>query len=117
MQRFTTRLALAALVALALSTPRLAAAGGYTITDLGTRPGYVNSWTWQQSINNDGVVAAYANNTNPADPNAFVGDISFLWKNGTITPLARTVRRDRYRRLLPQQQWAGGRQVDTHGRV
>ena len=87
MQRFTTRLALAALVALALSTPRLAAAGGYTITDLGTRPGYVNSWTWQQSINNDGVVAAYANNANPPDPNAFAGDISFLWKNGTITPL------------------------------
>jgi hypothetical protein len=36
MQRFTTHLALAALVALALSTLRLAAAAGYTITDLGT---------------------------------------------------------------------------------
>jgi probable HAF family extracellular repeat protein len=85
MQRFTTRLALAALVAVALSSPRLAAAGGYTITDLGTLPGSASTWDWQQSINNDGVVAAYANNT--ADPNAFAGDSSFLWKNGKITHL------------------------------
>jgi hypothetical protein len=77
MQRFTTRLALAALVALALSTTRLAAAGAYTITDLGTLPGKANSFDWQQSINNDGVVAAYSSSSNPADPNAFADDSSF----------------------------------------
>jgi probable HAF family extracellular repeat protein len=46
---------------------------------------HVNTWDWQQSINNDGVVAAYANNT--ANRNVFAGDTSFLWKNGKITPL------------------------------
>src|SRR5689334_6608047 len=85
MQRVTTRLALATLVALALFASYPAAADGYTITDLGTLPGYANSWVWQQTINNDGTVVAYANNI--ADPNAFFGDSPFLWKNGQITPL------------------------------
>jgi probable HAF family extracellular repeat protein len=94
MQRFTTRFALAALVAFVLSTsiPRLAAAGGdrgYTVTDLGTLPGKANSFDWQQSINEGGLIAAYANNSNPADPNAFDGDSSFLCKDGTKTLLAR----------------------------
>jgi probable HAF family extracellular repeat protein len=75
--------------ALALSTPWPAAAGeGYTVTDLGALPGKLNSAVWQQTINNAGVVVAYAN----ADPlslfnNGFIGDSPFLWQKGTITPL------------------------------
>jgi hypothetical protein len=59
-QRFTTRLALAALVALALSTPRIAAAGGYTITEVPILPNTANSFCWQQSINNGGLLVCYA---------------------------------------------------------
>src|SRR5205814_5598856 len=77
--------ALAVLAGLALVGPRPAAADGYTITDLGVLPGKANSWVWQQTINNAGVIAAYANNI--PDPNAFFTDDSYLWQNGTITPL------------------------------
>src|SRR5437870_1084647 len=88
MQRFTVRLALAALAALALSTARPAAADNYTITDLGALLGKPNSAAWQQTINNAGVIAAYAN-ASAADLffNGFIGDSPFLWKNGTIAPL------------------------------
>lgn len=60
-------------------------ADGYAVTDLGTLPGKANSWVWQQTINNGGVVAAYANDV--ANPNAFVGDVPFLWSKGKITVL------------------------------
>jgi probable HAF family extracellular repeat protein len=78
-----------ALLLAALAAPRpAAAAAGYTITDLGALPGKPFSGEWQQTINNAGVVAAYAS----ADPmslffNGFVGDSPFLWQKGTITPL------------------------------
>ncbi len=85
MRRFTTRLVPAALAALALSLSRPAAADGYAITDLGTLPGKDNSFVWQQSVNDRGEVAVYANNV--PDPNAFFSDETFLWSNGTITPL------------------------------
>jgi probable HAF family extracellular repeat protein len=92
MLRFTLRLApVVALATLALATSRPAAAENYVITDLGTLPGYLYNWTWQQTINNRGEIAAYANNGdqpgNILDPNAFAGDASYLWKNGAITPL------------------------------
>jgi probable HAF family extracellular repeat protein len=70
----------------AQSLSSLAAARGYAITDLGAPPGYANSWCWQQAINNSGLLAFYANNSDQ-DPNAFVGDVAFLWKNGQSTPL------------------------------
>jgi probable HAF family extracellular repeat protein len=67
-----------------------AADDGYTVTDLGALPdkGKPYSTTWQQCINNAGVVAAYAN----ADPmslffNGFIGDSPFISNNGTITLL------------------------------
>ncbi len=50
----------------------------YTITDLGTLPGYRDSYVWEQTLNNQGHVVAYANNA--ANPNAFVGDAAFFWK-------------------------------------
>jgi probable HAF family extracellular repeat protein len=92
MLRFALRLAPVALAALALLTSSPAVADNYTITDLGTlSSSYLYNWTWQQTINNQGVVAAYANNGdqpgNIPDPNAFDGDASYLWKDGTITPL------------------------------
>jgi probable HAF family extracellular repeat protein len=88
MQRFTTRLALAALAALALSTSRPAAADGYTVTDLGSLPDKPYTSIWQQTINNDGIIAAYANvSADDIANTTFFGDSSFLWKQGTITPL------------------------------
>ena len=46
------------------------------------------SGEWQQTINNAGVVAAYANsNADDLFYDSFVGDSPFLWYNGTITPL------------------------------
>jgi len=85
MHRVPLCLALACHLALALIASRPAAADSYTVTDLGLLPGTANSWVWQQTINNDGVVAVYANSI--ADPNAFTGDSSYLWQNGQITPL------------------------------
>jgi probable HAF family extracellular repeat protein len=84
--RFRSRHVLIAL--LALLAPRLAAADPvqYTITDLGTLPGKANSWVWIGIINNSGVVAAYAND-NPPNPNAFAGDVAYLWNKGRITIL------------------------------
>ena len=75
-------LAAAATAALALFTaPQLAnAQNRYKITDLGTVPGTAYSWTWQQVINEQGVVAAYSNNI--LNPNAFATDVSFLWYDG-----------------------------------
>jgi len=75
--------------ALALAAPRPAAPGdGYTVTDLGALPGKPYSGEWQQTINNAGVVAAYANSS--ADDlfyDAFVGDSPYIWNKGAITPL------------------------------
>jgi probable HAF family extracellular repeat protein len=88
MQRFTTRLALAALAVLALTVSRLAIADTYTVTDLGALPDQPYTSIWQQTINNDGMIAAYANANADDIANAtFFGDSSFLWKKGTITPL------------------------------
>jgi probable HAF family extracellular repeat protein len=88
MPRVTTCLALAALVAIALSTSRPAAADRYTVTDLGALPGMPYTSAWQQTINNDGVIAGYANSSADDLANTtFFGDSSFVWKNGTITPL------------------------------
>jgi len=78
-------LATASIAAISLATARPAAADGYTIIDLGTIPGYSDYYEWQQSINNLGHVAVYANNGN--SPNAFAGDISFLWESPTQTLL------------------------------
>jgi probable HAF family extracellular repeat protein len=50
----------------------------YTITDLGTLPGHGDSYVWEQTVNNRGHVACYANDS--ASPNAYAGDASFLWK-------------------------------------
>jgi probable HAF family extracellular repeat protein len=74
-------------VALALTAARPAAAADtYTITDLGTVPGYSDYYEWQQAINNLGHIAAYANNSD--NPNAFEGDISGLWEGpGKVLPL------------------------------
>ncbi len=88
MRRFTTRLALAALAALALSSSRLAAADGYTVTDLGALPGMPFSSIWQQTLNQNGEVTAYANSSADDIANGtFFGDAGFVWKNGVITPL------------------------------
>lgn len=88
MQRYITRLALAALAALALAMTRPAAADGYTVTDLGALPGKPYSSTWQQAINNNGEIAAYANSSVSDLVNeTYFGDASFLWKNGVIAPL------------------------------
>ncbi|HLK60517.1 MAG TPA: hypothetical protein VKU00_28405 [Chthonomonadaceae bacterium] len=75
----------AVLTVLALAASRPAAADSYTITELGALPGYTYDWTWQQTINNYGLVAAYANNT--LDPNAFFGDASYLAIGNYISPL------------------------------
>src|SRR5438067_8628029 len=88
MQRFAVRLALAALAALALIAARPAAADGYTITDLGTLPGLPYTSVWQQTINNGGLIAGYANaSADDLANTTFFGDFGFLWKNGTLTPL------------------------------
>src|SRR5258708_975663 len=88
MQRFTIRCALAALAALALIASRPAAADGYTITDLGALTGKPYTSAWQQTINNSGVIAAYANSSQDDLANeTFFGDAAFLWKDGAITPL------------------------------
>jgi uncharacterized membrane protein len=60
-----------------------AAQSKYTVTDLGTLPGYTadNYFEWQSTINLRGHVAAYANDSNPANPNAFSDDVAFLWKS------------------------------------
>jgi len=82
--------ALAALAALTLTAARPAAAQcRYTITDLGTLPGYAadNYFEWQSSINNLGHVAAYANNVEPANPNGFSGDVSFIWNSSNSKTL------------------------------
>jgi probable HAF family extracellular repeat protein len=75
--------------ALALSTPRPAAADdGYTVTDLGALPGKPYSAPWQQTINNAGVVVAYANaSALNLFNNVLDGDSAYLWQKGTITPL------------------------------
>ncbi len=68
---------LAGLLAVAVSLPA-AERSRYKVTDLGTLPGLADSYVWQDSLNNQGHTTAYANNA--ANPNAFVGDVSFLWK-------------------------------------
>jgi probable HAF family extracellular repeat protein len=87
-QSILLSLAAAMLMAVALSASRSAAADRYTVTDLGALPGQPFSSMWQQTINSEGVIAAYAN----SDPfsiffNDFVGDSPYLWKDGRITPL------------------------------
>src|SRR5262249_10566021 len=79
-------LLLAVTVGMTTVTTAQALADDYTVIDLGTLPGKAYSWTAGfQSINNRGVVPAYANNT--PDPNAFAGDLPFLWNRGNIIPL------------------------------
>src|SRR5262249_55237947 len=61
---------------------------GYTITDLGGQPDAPYSSVWQQTINDHGVVAAYANSS--ADnilTETLLGDSAFVWKSGITTPL------------------------------
>jgi len=70
---------------LAILAQGSAHAGNYNVTDLGSLPGQTNTWTWQQTINSRGEVAAYAN-TIP-DPNAFSGDESYVWSGGTVYSL------------------------------
>jgi probable HAF family extracellular repeat protein len=79
-------IAFVALAATVLTAARPAAAADeYIIIDLGTLPGKANSFVWQQSVNNHGAVAVYANDI--ADPNAFFTDEPFIWEKGKITPL------------------------------
>jgi len=88
MKRFTVRFALAAFAAFAISASRPTAADGYTVTDLGSLPGMPFTSAWQQTINNEGVIAGYANASADDIANStFFGDSSFLWQNSTITPL------------------------------
>lgn len=83
---FNRNFALVALAALTLTAARPAVAQSrYGITDLGTLPGTLYSWGWQQTINDEGVVACYSNNI--LDPNAFATDVSFLWYRGNTLPL------------------------------
>jgi probable HAF family extracellular repeat protein len=88
-KRFPVFVSALLFAALALSTPRPAAAGeGYAVTDLGALPGKPNSAVWQQTINNAGVVVAYANaRADYLFNNNLDGDSPFLWQKGTITPL------------------------------
>jgi len=88
-KRFPVVVTALLLAALAVSTPRpAAAADGYTVTDLGALPGKPYSGEWQQTINNAGVVAAYANsNVDDLFFDNYVGDSPYIWKDGTITPL------------------------------
>ncbi|MGO8929790.1 MAG: hypothetical protein ACLQU3_23230 [Limisphaerales bacterium] len=68
---------LAGLLAVAVSLPA-AEKSRYTVTDIGTLHGLADSYEWANCVNNQGHVAAYANND--ANENAFAGDVSFLWK-------------------------------------
>jgi len=68
---------LAGLLAAAACLPAVAQ-NRYTVTDLGTLPGLADSYEWANCVNNQGHIAAYANND--ANENAFAGDLSFLWK-------------------------------------
>lgn len=68
---------LVGLLALAASLPAIAQTR-YKVTDLGALPGLADTYVWQQTLNNRGHVAAYANSA--ANSNAFAGDVSFLWK-------------------------------------
>src|SRR5262245_18468089 len=88
MHRLTTRLALAAVAALLLIVSRKASADGYTLTDLGALPGAPYSSAWQQTVNNNGEIAAYANaSQDDIAFETFFGDLAFLWKNGSVTAL------------------------------
>src|SRR5262245_47846245 len=89
MIRFTCKLlSLGAFLAFALSLSMFAAADGYTVTDLGALPDAQYSSAWQQTVNDSGVVAAYANASQDNICNGVLfGDVGFLWSDGTITPL------------------------------
>jgi probable HAF family extracellular repeat protein len=78
------RLMLVGLV-LTLGAVPAVVADGYTVADLGTVGGKANSWVWQQTVNEGGVIAAYANDVD--NPNAFFGDVPFLWDRGRVTVL------------------------------
>jgi hypothetical protein len=78
------RLTFVGLALVRAAVPALAT-DGYAVRDLGTLPGKANSWVWQQSINESGAVPAYANDI--PNPNAFFGDVPFLWNTGKITVL------------------------------
>jgi len=87
-KRFPVFVSALLLAALALAAPRSAAADGYTVTDLGALPGKPYSGEWQQTINNAGVVAAYANaDADALFFNGYVGDSPYIWNKGAITPL------------------------------
>lgn len=81
------RVALLIVVVLSLAVGVVSAdvGDGYAVTDLGTLPGKANSWVWQQTISESGVIPAYANDID--NPNAFVGDVPFLWSRRGITVL------------------------------
>lgn len=71
-------LAMLAAVAALTAAQTGSAQSQYTVTDLGTLPGFDHSYVWPQTVNNRGHVAAYANNE--ADPNAYGEVSSYLWK-------------------------------------
>jgi probable HAF family extracellular repeat protein len=87
-KRFPVLVSALLVAALGLSAAPPAAAGGYTVTDIGALPGKPYSAVWQQTINNAGVVAAYASD-DPLDLffNGFTGDSPFLSYRGTVIPL------------------------------
>jgi probable HAF family extracellular repeat protein len=71
-------LATLAVVAALTAAQTGSAQSRYTVTDLGTLPGFENSFVWPQTLNNLVHVAAYA--SNEADPNAIFGVSPYLWK-------------------------------------
>ncbi|MHB8638001.1 MAG: hypothetical protein ACYC96_16200 [Fimbriimonadaceae bacterium] len=63
--------------AIVVFLPVLAAAvPRYRVIDLGVLPGFADSYVWEGTLNNRDEVGMYANNA--ANPNAFVGDASYL---------------------------------------
>jgi probable HAF family extracellular repeat protein len=88
-KRFSIIVSALLCAAVALFTARAAVADDrYTVTDLGALPGKPHSAVWQQSINNAGVVVAYANaSAESLFNNGFIGDSPYLWQNGAIIPL------------------------------
>lgn len=72
----TNALLLASWIGASASLP-VEAQTRYTVTDLGSLPGFADSYEWNGSLNVLGHTTAFANNA--ANPNAFANDASFLW--------------------------------------